>query len=380
MKKIGILTFWNTPDNYGQMLQCYALQTFLRSQGHTTFLVRTGKEWQPTSGFIPQLKDKLRSASRLRQYPAYLAGKTITNLAYLLTHGHFKLYKVDRDFDTFRKDYLHCSERTYSLDELKQNPPEADCFIVGSDQIWNTRDGIYFLSWANDSVHKIAYAASFGGLKGDQEFYDLIRPWLKRFDWISVREQSGIEICKNSGRDDAQLACDPTLLLTQDDYARLATAPKEQPKRKYIFVYLLGTRTRICMKDVYAYAKRKDMDVVYVGSQGVVDKYPRLSPTVQEWLWYVQHAEMVFTNSFHGTVFSLIFQNPFMNFLVYGAAVRMNDRINTILGRLRLKDRVFDGELGKVEEYIAFTQVAKLIAIDRLHSSENLLDALNSTL
>lgn len=367
--KIGILTFWNTPDNYGQMLQCYALQTFLRSQGHDTFLVRTGKEWQPAPGFVPQLKDKLRSASRLRQYPAYFVGKTITNLAYLLTHGRLKQYKVERDFDTFRKDYLHCSDRTYSLEELKQNPPQADCFIVGSDQIWNTRDGIYFLSWANDSVRKIAYAASFGGLKGEPEFYDLIRPWLKRFDWISVREQSGIEICKNSGRDDAHLVCDPTLLLTQDDYALLATAPKDKPKRKYIFVYLLGTRTHINMKDVYAYAQSKDMDVVYVGSQGVVDKFPRLEPTVLEWLWYVQHAEMVFTNSFHGTVFSLIFQKPFMNFLVYGAAVRMNDRINTILGHLELKDRVFEGELAKVEEAVEYKRVHEMIRTDREKSS-----------
>lgn len=371
--KIGILTFWNTPDNYGQMLQCYALQTFLCSQGHDTFLVRTGKEWQPASGFVPQLKDKLRSASRLRQYPAYFVGKTINNLAYLLTHGHLKQYKVERDFDTFRKDYLHCSEKTYSLEELKQNPPVADCFIVGSDQIWNTRDGIYFLSWANDNVRKIAYAASFGGLKGDQEFYDLIRPWLKRFDWISVREQSGIEICKNSGRNDAQLVCDPTLLLTQDDYARLATAPKGHPKRKYIFVYLLGTRTRISIKDVYAYAKSKDMDVVYVGSQGVVDKFPRLEPNVQEWLWYVQHAEMVFTNSFHGTVFSLIFQRPFMNFLVYGAAVRMNDRINTILGHLGLKERVFEGELEKIEQKIDYARVNGILAANSDLSKSQLL-------
>ena len=174
--KIGILTFWNTPDNYGQMLQCYALQTFLRSQGHDTFLVRTGNEWHPVSGFVSQLKDKIRSASRLRQYPLYFAGKVVSNLAYLLAHGKLKQYTVERDFDCFRKEYLHCSEKIYSLEELKQNPPQADCFIVGSDQIWNTRDGIYFLSWADDIVRKIAYAASFGGLKGNQEFYDLIRP------------------------------------------------------------------------------------------------------------------------------------------------------------------------------------------------------------
>lgn len=73
--KIGILTFWNTPDNYGQMLQCYALQSYLRTHGHETFLVRTGAEWKPVSGFVPQLKDKIRSASRLTKYPLYFTGK-----------------------------------------------------------------------------------------------------------------------------------------------------------------------------------------------------------------------------------------------------------------------------------------------------------------
>jgi hypothetical protein len=100
--KIGILTFWNTPDNYGQMLQCFALQTYLREQGHDTFLVRTGREWRPLSGFIPQLKDKIRSANRLRQYPLFLTGKILSNLYYLFTYFYLKQYIIERGFDSFR--------------------------------------------------------------------------------------------------------------------------------------------------------------------------------------------------------------------------------------------------------------------------------------
>lgn len=363
--KIGILTFWNTPDNYGQMLQCYALQSFLRALGHDTFLVRTGKEWQQLSGFVPQLRNKIRSASRLYHYPLYFIGKVLTQLVYILTHGKWKQYQIDREFDSFRRDYLHCSDTVYSLEELKHNPPEADCFIVGSDQIWNTRDGVYFLSWANDKVKKLAYAASFGGLKEDQEFCDLIRPWIKRFDWISVREQSGIEICRRSGREDAELVCDPTLLIGKEVYSKLAVEPKQKPVKKYIFVYLLGTRTRINMKEIYSYAKKSKLDVMYVGSQGVVDKFQRINPTVHEWLWYVEHSEMIFTNSFHGTVFSLIFQKPFMTFPVIGAAVRMNNRIETILDHYNLKNRFFKNDYNSINLPINFFSVKRKIQKDR---------------
>lgn len=375
--KIGILTFWNTPDNYGQMLQCYALQSYLRTHGHETFLVRTGAEWKPVSGFVPQLKDKIRSASRLTKYPLYFTGKAFSNIFYMLTHGQWKQYTIERDFDSFRKEYLHCSDMIFSLEELKKNPPEADCFIVGSDQIWNTRDGIYFLSWANESVKKIAYAASFGGLKGEQEFYDLIRPWIKRFDWISVREQSGLEICKQSGRDDTELVCDPTLLLKKKDYSKLGSAPKQKPSKKFIFVYLLGTRTRISMPEVFAYAKSKGLDVVYVGSQGVVDRFKREESTVQEWLWYVEHAEMVFTNSFHGIVFSLIFQKQFIAFPVYGAAVRMNDRINTILKFVQLEDHIIQNSLAEADKKIDYSVVSKVLNEQAIQSGTKLSGQLN---
>ena len=145
------------------------------------------------------------------------------------------------------------------------------------------------------------------------------------------------------------------------------------PKRKYIFVYLLGTRTHIRMKDVYAYAERKNMDVIYVGSQGVVDKFSRIEPIIGEWINYIANAEMIITNSFHGTVFSILFEKRFMNFLVYGAAIRMNDRIKTILCHLGLENRIFNGELNAIENAIDYERVNKILEADRETSGACLL-------
>ena len=144
--KLGILTFWKTEDNYGQLLQCYALQTYLQSLGHETFLVRTtnGRDYSPT--FKQQLMEKARIVYRLLPYPFYLVKRVISSAFYVFTHGSFRKRTVDLGFEQFRQEYLNCT-KVYTLEELQNDPPVADIFVVGSDQIWNTRDGIYFLSF-----------------------------------------------------------------------------------------------------------------------------------------------------------------------------------------------------------------------------------------
>ena len=209
--KIGILTFWQTEDNYGQLLQCYATQTYLQSLGHETFLVRTTNGHSYNPSFKEQCIDKLRTAYRLYRYPWYFIKNAVSCAWYLATHGKFRKHVIDLGFEHFRKQYLHCSE-IYTLQQLQEHPPVADAFVVGSDQIWNTTDGIYFLSWAKDGLKKIAYAASFGSRTTTADFCQLIGPWLKRFDAVSVRELSGIDMCSKAGRNDAE--CVVCLLYT----------------------------------------------------------------------------------------------------------------------------------------------------------------------
>lgn len=354
--KIGILTFWQTEDNYGQLLQCYATQTYLQSLGHETFLVRTtnGRNYNPS--FKEQCIDKVRTAYRLYRYPWYFTKNAIASGLYLLTHGKFRKHNIDIGFEKFRQQYLHCT-KVYTLGELQNNPPIADAFVVGSDQIWNTTDGIYYLSWAKDDVKKVAYAASFGSRHSSNDFCQLISPWLKRFDAVSVREESGITLCKDAGRSDAECVVDPTMLLTASDYRKIAT--RSLHKEKYLFIYFLGTRTDISWKQIHAFAQSKGLQIVYVASQGQVDKFEHTHASIHNWLALIDNAEYVLTNSFHGTVFALLFGKRFLTYPVCGVAAKMNDRITTLLHPLGLGEHIYKGDISNVELDIDYVQVHK---------------------
>lgn len=355
--KIGILTFWKTEDNYGQLLQCYALRAYLQSLGHDAFLVRTtnGREYNPT--FKQQLMKKARTAYRLLPYPFYLMKRAIGSAFYTLTHGKLRKHIVDFGFEHFRQEYLHCT-KVYTLEELQYNSPEADAFVVGSDQIWNTRDGIYYLSWTCDEVRKIAYAASFGGCDTLPDNVKLTR-WLNRFDYVSVRELSGVGICANAGRKDAVCVVDPTMLLTAADYLEIAS--KEYPKDKYLFIYFLGTRTIINWKEIRTFAKEKGLKIVYVASQGQEDKFKHTQASIHQWLSLIANAEYVITNSFHGTVFTLLFGRKFMTYSVTGFAVKMNDRITTLLNPLGLDNHIYSDSIHTIEEDINYTEVHRIM-------------------
>lgn len=356
--KIGVLTFWKTEDNYGQLLQCYATQTFLRSLGHETFLVRAtnGHEYNP--GLKEQLFSKLRTAYRLSPYPVYMAKRAAGSLFYLLTHGRLRRYHTERGFEQFRREYLNCTD-IYTLDKLRSNPPQADAFVVGSDQIWNTTDGIYFLSWAPENVIKASVAASFGARGASDDFCTLIKPWLKRFDLITVREKSGIEICSQAGRPDAVCVPDPTLLLRADDYLKIAS--DNYPAEPYLFIYFLGTRTAIDWKQIHRFAKERNLKIVYVGSQGQEDKFKKEEPTIGQWLSLMAHAEYVITNSFHCSVFAMQFRRRFIVYPVGGTTVNMNDRLTTLLVPLGLEKHIYNGNLEPLDDTIDYNRVFRVL-------------------
>lgn len=360
--KIGILTFWKTEDNYGQLLQCYATQAFLQGLGHETFLVKAtnGREYNP--GTKEKLLSKLRTAYRLLPYPGYMLKRGLKSALYTLTHWRLKPNVTERGFETFRKKHLNCTEKEYTLEMLECNPPQADAFLVGSDQIWNTTDGLYFLSWAKEGVIKASIAASFGARVSSPGFCRLISPWLMRFDFVTVREKGGLKICKDAGRDDASLVPDPTLLLSAADYEAIADAPATSSP--YLFVYFLGTRTHIDWKKIRRFAKAKNLQIVYVGSQGQEDKYAKQEPTIPQWIGLMKNAEYVITNSFHGTVFAIQFKKRFMVYPVTGPTATMNDRLTTLLSPLNLTSRIYSGDLKGIDHAIDYESVH-----NQLHSS-----------
>jgi hypothetical protein len=336
--RIGVITFWNSQDNYGQLLQCFAMQRYLRSLGHEPFLIR----YSPSAPSV-QASFKLSGIFR------YITNiKTYVKL-YLLQRQSRKYNQLDqsalRDFNGFRSQYIKMSEQVYNELDLTENPPQAEAYICGSDQIWGS-DEIMHLSFAPDKALKIAYAPSFGGITSfSPEMQAMLKRTLARFDFIGMREQSGVNTCKEFGYKDAVKVVDPTLLLSKADYTEVAKKPQSN---NYAFVYLLGNPICCSTDEIFNFINRKQMDYVYVASQGRVDRYQKTYATINEWIGYVSQAKVVITNSFHCVVFSLIFNKPFICIPLSDTYQRMNGRIEELLDIAELSSQIFAGNFDDI--------------------------------
>lgn len=342
MIKIGIVTFWWSYNNYGQLLQCYALQTFLKRLGFDAFLIR----------YDPKLDKKEVD------FPKSIETR--------MKHCSMKIHNMARRFGSFRRNYISSTKKRYSYEDLKNNPPKADAYICGSDQIWNSKfiDDInaFILDFGPSSVKRISYAASFGGKILDADYIETVSKALQRFDVVTVRENDGIEKCKTLGRDDAFCVPDPTLLLPVDQYP--IKDPKGGNRNKYIFLYLLNTDFDLNAEDVYAFAKAHDLSIVSVDNRRRIRIYPRVFPTISEWLGYIKNAEYVVTNSFHGTVFSILFNKQFIAIPMKGHSSKQNSRLDTLLGKHRIGNRI-TSDLGMLEENIDYDPINAGIARER---------------
>ena len=340
--KIGIITFWQTRDNYGQMLQCFALQKYLKSCGHDPFLIRYAH-----SEYIPSYSD------RIIFFLANILHGSWTSPC--LKRKKLPPYtKTDhrRAFDTFKQKYLRSSEELYySLAELKKNAPIADCYIVGSDQVWSksltSDDGkVFFLMFGPKSVNRIAYAASFGNVEiSGNAVYKLARR-LSLFDSISVREKKGVEYCQKAGYD-ATHVVDPTLLLSGFDYVKLFGLKCKKTRQLFIYSLNISSSGEIRWHELKEYATFQDLSIIVTPSSGyivgsnlfeecVIYQYN----TITEWLNNIIQSEVVVTTSFHGIVFSLLMHTPFVYIPLKGRFSSGNNRVFDLLDSLKLSYRI----------------------------------------
>lgn len=347
--KIGIITFWETQDNYGQILQAFALQQVLKQKGHKPYLIRYSLFNDYTS--YPGRWKSIFKPTRIFHFIRNKLG---------LQKNIMRTATVDRQFNQFKQQFLNMSDKIYySINELTANPPEADIYICGSDQIWYADKNYhiyrnitraYFLDFGSNSIKRIAYAPSFGRIDYPQEYCDYINPFLKRFQLITVREKGGIEVCKKAGYDQVEQVLDPTLLLQSIDYQNIAVSPSINDK--YIFVYLLGTTNHYFdITEIYKYAESQGLKVIYVGSQGNKDKLANVYPTINEWLGMVAKCELMITNSFHGAVFSVIYNKKNIIITPEGKTRSGgNDRIITLFESIGITDRMYNGNIAKIAE------------------------------
>lgn len=340
--KIGIVTFWNSEDNYGQILQCYALQRFLRDKGHDAFLIRYAPGRKINLKWVLSLPCRIVRKISLRlfrrtEFRFSQRFKEMNRIVRQENAAH------PRHFSTFKERFIAVTSRVYDQYDIFTDPPGADAYIAGSDQVWGSVDPVYYLMFVPEGCKKIAYAPSFGGMKLAGSLRKKIKRYISGFDVLALRERQGVEICRELGRSDASLVPDPTLLLSVHDYSSIA-APCLY-SQDYLLLYLLGNEIDFDVAEVYAWARSRHIEVKYVASQGRQDAYDKIYPNVDEWLSLIRNARYVVTNSFHGMVFSIIFNKPFVVIPLAGSFTRMNDRIFDTLSAVHLTERIYKNSL-----------------------------------
>lgn len=344
--RIGIITYWSSSDNYGQQLQCFALQKYLKGLGHDAYLIK----YMPISS-VPlwrriarSIKYRLLVSSEQKENDKKNAEISSTNA----------LLNAKRNFVGFRNNYIDSTDIVYhSIHELRANPPKADVYICGSDQVWNNRledenTAGWFLDFGSSKTRRLSYAASIGR-EIDSKEYESFSKYLKRFDAISVREQKANDLCHHLGFEKSIVAIDPTLLLKSSDYNVLNNGIKKEGSSKpYAFIYLLNIRNsdEVYWDEFHKMIQENDLSVRVVASSGYLPAqdflpgYQNEQATIPEWLSLIKHSEFVITTSFHGVVFCLLNHKPFYAVLLNNEFSKGNDRIISLLKTVGLEKRI----------------------------------------
>lgn len=365
MKSVGIITFWDSKDNYGQLLQNFALIRFLENLNYQAKLIKV--ENYVRRDFIYKVKKIFHFlGSPKKLYKKLLSEKMKKTI-------NIENQKYTRHFDDFRNKYIPSTDYILMTD-LFSSPPFFDAYITGSDQVWNSLFPLYFLKFVPPRSKKIAYAASMGGFKPNGEKLAVLKEFVSDFDYVSLREKQALNFFKQNNICNAECTPDPTLLLSKNDYKSLYKTKKTE--KPYILLYLLGNKSTLDIAKIYKYAESKNLNVIYVASQGKYDNYEKHYPTIEEWLSLIENASMIVTNSFHGTIFSIIYRKKFATLLLNGPFAEMNDRIIDMLEKYGLKKRIFTTSIEDYEEDVDYSIFEKISNIETTYVKNKLLNVI----
>lgn len=340
--KVGIITFhWAT--NYGAVLQSYALCRYLSELGNDVRII----DYYPS------------------KYKKSFVNAFLTKHLHLIP-GRLKEISKEKQIESFRSAHLNRTQYFSSGKKLKNF--DFDCYICGSDQIWNESflqygecgmASSYFLDFAPADKIIASYAASFGTVRYSERLKPHIKKCLDRFDFISVRENTAVNILIDIGIEACRVVPDPTLLLDKSDYEKLLLSNGKE--NKYNFVYMLHRRLSDAENVMKALDENENIVCDNIG--------------IEEWLTNIYYAEHVITNSFHGVVFSIIFEKPFTALLIDGSG--MNDRLLTLLEKLDLTDRISTDKKTAVTSPIDYKSVKEKLKSFRQTGYDYLNEIIN---
>lgn len=339
-KVVGIITMSNS-TNYGGILQAVALSTALKKNGVEPINIQFGEKLSKWHNPFTYVKKRVR---------LYGAKGIITKLRIcggflkvLFSNVHYiSVYKKQKNFGQFIHQHLITTPFYSTSDSLKQHCSNFDVYVTGSDQVWNNAfsfnvfQGAYFLDFAPSGAPCYSYAASAGGKKSDDYIREIIAR-TKDFKGITVREKSLENDMRRLGCDRVHTVLDPTLLLDRMEWEKMAQKPKKRIPEHYILLYYLEKDPK---KDpiIRKISNELKLPVIDIMPNYGIRQYPCIVDDVAgpaEFLYYVNHADFVVTNSFHMVVFSLIFQKKFVALKRAGQESRILDLLKVIHGEDR---------------------------------------------
>lgn len=357
--KVAIITF-HCSYNYGSALQAFALRTLLIKKKYEVNII----------DFIYK-KD-------FEQYRLFRMNTYLKNPKSFVGDIIFfkKNYKRKCSFETFAKKYFNLTRKKYyNYEDMRELNDKFDIFICGSDQIWNLdcTQGVepaYFLNFVNKDKLKIAYAPSLAHIKFAKNYDEDLKKAIKDIDYISVREESTLPLIQSLTEKRVNVVLDPTLLLDRKDYELIINQKKQRDE--YIFVYMLEYNdelVRYCNK----FSNERKIKVIYIANNKFsgIKGYNAFGIGPDKFLKYIKEAKYIVTNSFHATVFSIIFNKMFVTFTTKHSSSRMVD----LLDKLGISDRIYN-EKFNIDKDIDYDKVQEKLIDMRKSSLEYLSKAL----
>ena len=356
--KIDIVTL-HRAQNYGSVLQTFALQKQIEELGHQASILDYYPERYTNKGLLKRLKNKSR---RFKNPLVLLIAKLLIYPSYLRKGIQFNKFM----------HYLNLEKPSFATNEEGMGRfTDADAYCAGSDQIWNSHwnEGVekaLFLDFVPKGKLCFSYAASIGLSNIPANEIDETKLLLDKFEFLSLREDKGVELVKELGRTDAVQCLDPTLLMSKEEWSQYAD--DSYKGKEYVLTYNLHHDPEIdkCAKAIASKYHLQIRNISYNWHDIVRHGHLDWCPTVEGFLGLIKNAKYVVADSFHATAFSIIFEKPFVVITPEVAS----SRLSSLLKMLGLDDHNINKftSVKVIEQPIDYIRVKSIIATKQRES------------
>ncbi len=357
MKKVGIITLAGL-DNYGNRLQAYALSRVIEKLNYIPFEILYCKRNLKTF-----LLNAIKMNSVINASCCFLISiLRKENLACIIKKCS-RLYLFSRFFNKRKIKLIFGDNDTF------------DYYLCGSDQIWNPDFAGHLQYFADFAVEekRISYAASFGVNKLPEDVVERYKKSLSEMKCISVRENSGVQIVRELTGKDACVVIDPTLMLDTDDWKKVSKKPRFNVPDNYILVYFLGELSDEISNYIKRLSEENNLKIIVLHKQNKNDYWYYTGPS--EFVWLIENASLVCTDSFHASVFSILMNSPSIAFRRISKHKDMHSRFDSLLGMFKLTDRFFENiEIGN-EFNKDYSHIPEILKFEREKAVNYLLNA-----